>query len=601
MSRSDTGNPTDASRSPQARQGFVARHDPGSWFRKPPPNNSDLERRNYVFRVILAGFLVLNLFFGALVLGAFWTSHDTPTVLLGATAVLASIGLAALLLRRGHLRSAASLVGAGILLAVAHDIARQGPNSVAVLALVVPTLLMGLVLSTRAAILTALVSTLVFAGAKMLHTYAPLPSEDLRLTVGYSITLIVTVLIGVSLMVWLSHSLLQREIAERARAEAALREANVQLIEIDRRRNEFLAMLSHELRNPLMPIRNSLFILDRVPPGSEKACRAKEIIDRQVRHLAHMVDDLLDVNRIARGKVDLKRERFDLNELARHTVEDHRPTFEASDIELEWQPASTKLWVHGDRTRLAQVIGNLLQNAARFTPRGGKSRVSTAADPANGQAVLHVQDTGQGICPEVLPHLFEPFAQADTTMDRSKGGLGLGLAIVKGVVEMHGGVVNATSHGLGKGATFAITLPLATTNPAAPSTRSDAARTESRRILVIEDNVDAANSLREALELAGHVVAVANCGSQGIAEVRDFEPDIVFCDIGLPDMSGYAVARELRALTEKLEGFTLIALSGYARPQDVAKAIQAGFDGHLPKPPSMDALQEVIAKLPRTG
>jgi two-component system CheB/CheR fusion protein len=384
------------------------------------------------------------------------------------------------------------------------------------------------------------------------------------------------------------------DLRERKSAEDALREANARLSEADRHKNEFLAMLSHELRNPLAPIRNSLFILDRAAPGSEQARRAQAVIVRQVGHMTRLIDDLLDVTRIARGKAELQCEVLDLNELVGRTVEDHRGVFVDGGVGLESVAADAAVWVNGDRTRLSQAIGNLLVNAAKFTPRAGKTTISVAADRARKEASVCVQDTGRGIAPELQPHVFEPFIQADATIDRKKGGLGLGLALVKGLIEMHGGVVTAASPGIDQGATFKISLPLdANSSLEAQPTRSDTAKVP-RRVLIIEDNEDAADSLCEALQLRGHDVEVAHDGSAGIERARAFRPDAVICDIGLPEMDGYAVARAMRAAPE-LQRITLVALTGYAGPEDVAKAKKAGFDAHLAKPPTMDAVERALA------
>jgi PAS domain S-box-containing protein len=378
------------------------------------------------------------------------------------------------------------------------------------------------------------------------------------------------------------------DVTERRQAEA-LRAANAQLLETDRLRSEFLAKLSHELRNPLAPIRNSLYILDHVAPGGEQATRAKSILHRQVGQLTWLIDDLLDITRITHGKVLLQRERLDLNELAQRTAEDHRTAFVKSAVRLEVLPSSAEVWVNGDRVRLTQVIGNLLQNAAKFTPRGGKTTVSVEADAAQGQAILTVQDTGSGIEPEMLPRLFQVFAQADATLDRSKGGLGLGLALVKGLIELHGGAVSVSSEGLGKGATFTIRLPLDASARHAREHHGAGGGAFARRVLVIEDNADAAESLRDVLELEEHVVEVAYGGREGVEKARAFHPDVVLCDIGLPEMDGYAVARAMRA-DARLGRIGLVALSGYTQPEDVAAAKEAGFDAHLAKPPSVEKL-----------
>ena len=394
-------------------------------------------------------------------------------------------------------------------------------------------------------------------------------------------------------MIGINIDVTDRKRSEELRAsEAALREA-------DRQKDQFLAMLSHELRNPLAPIRNSLYILEHASPGGEKARRAQAIIDRQIGQLTWLIDDLLDVTRISRGKIRLQRARLDLNELALRVAEDHRSLFAKSDVRLDVRPARAEVWVEADRGRLSQAIGNVLQNAAKFTPRGGRTTLTVQEDRLRGQAVLTVGDTGAGIAPEMLPRVFEAFAQGDSTLDRSKGGLGLGLALVRGLVEMHGGAVDAASDGPGKGAAFTLRLPLdvggARSLPAQPAPVASAAP---RRVLVIEDNEDAADTMREALELGEHSVEVAYNGPDGLEKARAFHPDVVLCDIGLPKMDGYQVARAMRADGE-LGRIALIAVSGYAQPEDVAMAKDAGFDAHLAKPPSIEDLERTMADVER--
>jgi len=372
-------------------------------------------------------------------------------------------------------------------------------------------------------------------------------------------------------------------------------EARISLEESDRRKNQFLAMLSHELRNPLAPIRNSLYILDRSKPGGEQARRAQSVIDRQIGHMTRLVDDLLDVTRISRGKIQLHRERVDLCDLARRAIEDYRETFEQNRIGLELSVPEGAFWINADRTRIAQVIGNLLSNSAKFTPEGGNTTVTVDGNKHLGQALLVVRDTGVGISPEMLPRVFEPFAQADATLDRSRGGLGLGLAMVKGLVEMHGGTASVESAGIGKGAEFTVRIPIDLADlPTEAPLAQRRINGGPRRVLVIEDNMDAAESLRDLLQLNEHTVEVAFTGPEGIEKARGFSPEVVLCDIGLPGMDGYEVARVMRR-DPTLRTVRLVALTGYAAPEDVARAQDAGFDDHLPKPPSPDRLEAILA------
>jgi len=380
-----------------------------------------------------------------------------------------------------------------------------------------------------------------------------------------------------------------RDVTERKSAEEALLEA-------DRRKDQFLAVLSHELRNPLAPIKNGLYILDRAPAGGDQARRARAVIERQVDQLSHLVDDLLDVTRIRRGKVLLQRQRLELNELVRRTLEDHRSLLEKSEVALEVEPLPYQVFVDADPNRIAQAIGNLLLNAAKFTPPLGRVTIALSVDASARQAVIRVSDTGAGIVPELLPQLFEPFVQADATLDRSKGGLGLGLAVVKGLIEQHGGTVAATSEGAGRGAEFTMRLPLDLAVPPEGDRAGAVVLTPQRRVLIIEDNKDAADTFREVLELDGHEVAVAYSGHEGLATARAFHPDLVFCDIGLPGMDGYTVARLFRA-DEELKHAHLVALTGYARPEDVQRASEAGFERHIAKPLTPEKIEKVVREV----
>ncbi len=381
------------------------------------------------------------------------------------------------------------------------------------------------------------------------------------------------------------------DIDDRKREEAEREQLLARLAEADRRKTEFLAVLSHELRNPLAPLRNAAWVVERAPAGGAQARAAIGVIGRQVEHLARLVDDLLDVTRIARGKVDLRRRKVDLAQLASRTVEDHRTLLAERGLALEVVAPPGPVWVHADATRIAQVVGNLLANAAKFTDAGGRVSVSVAEE--GGRAVVRVADTGIGIAPELLDRVFEPFVQADAPAGGGRGGLGLGLALVKGFVELHGGTVAARSAGRGRGAEFTIALPLKPLDEPQAPTPVPAPRSPARKILVVEDNRDAAEMLRLVLELGGHEVEIASTAADGLARTRAFLPDVVLCDIGLPDRDGYELARQIRAIPE-LAGVRLVAVTGHALPEDQRRAAEAGFDAHLGKPVSPEEIERVI-------
>jgi PAS domain S-box-containing protein len=380
------------------------------------------------------------------------------------------------------------------------------------------------------------------------------------------------------------------DITERVRAEQELRDA-------DQRKNEFLAVLSHELRNPLTPVRNSLFVLKNAVPGSDQAKRAQDVIDRQTSQLARLVDDLLDITRVSQNKIRLRVVRLDLNDVLRRALEDHRSLFEERGIDVSQSLVTEPLLIDADDARLVQVIGNLLSNAAKFTPRGGKVTVRTVNQSERSRAQLWVSDTGAGLEPAVLRRLFQPFMQAEMTLDRSEGGLGLGLALVKTLVELHGGEVCAHSGGPGKGTDLVVELPLAVVPSVDDAVNKMAGAPRRRRVLIIEDNVDAAESLCEALEFSGHVVEISNNGPDGLKKARAFGPEVALCDIGLPGMDGYDLARAFQA-DESLAGVYLVALTGYALPDDLERAAKAGFKRHIAKPPSIEGLEEVLASAP---
>lgn len=367
------------------------------------------------------------------------------------------------------------------------------------------------------------------------------------------------------------------------------------LRESDRRKSEFIAVLSHELRNPLAAIRAGLFALEHDPTGADLNS-VRRIINRQLGYLVRLVDDLLDITRVTQNKIQLERERLELGQLVRDALADNQAHLDRGGAQLTVQVAPTPVWIDADRTRLAQVVMNLLSNAIKFTPPSGMVTVTVGVG-ADDRAMLEVRDTGTGIEPALLPRLFEPFMQADRTLDRSAGGLGLGLALVKGLVELHGGEVTATSAGAGHGATFVIRLPLA--SPMQPVGARPPAVAARRRVLLIEDDPDIADAMRIALEVDAHHVEVVHDGTDALARARTWRPDVVLCDIGLPGLNGYEVARLLRS-DATLETTFLVALTGYAQPDDVARARGAGFDQHLAKPADIRLLRQMLADLPRT-
>jgi signal transduction histidine kinase/CheY-like chemotaxis protein len=379
--------------------------------------------------------------------------------------------------------------------------------------------------------------------------------------------------------------------------QAREREAYQALRESDERKGNFIAMLSHELRNPLAPLRHALWLLDRAAPGSESAAHARATLGRQLLHLTRITDDLLDVTRISRGKILLQKTRVDLVELVRRAVADHEPLFTARKVSLATDLARLPLWLDADPTRIGQVLGNVLWNAAKFTDPGGNASI-TVERGVGGSAVVRIRDDGIGIPPLVLEHVFEPFVQADTSLDRSRGGLGLGLSLVKALVELHGGSVQARSEGAGQGAEFIIRVPLAPEQPTLLSAGAAERETMPRhRVLVVEDNLDAAETLREMLLMWDHEVEVAHDGREGIDKARAFQPDVVLCDIGLPVMDGYEVARAIRSDPELSSAF-LVAVTGYASHEDARRAAGAGFDRHLGKPVPVEVLEEVLATAP---
>jgi PAS domain S-box-containing protein len=390
---------------------------------------------------------------------------------------------------------------------------------------------------------------------------------------------------------------LAEDLARRAAVAVENARLYADLKEADRRKDEFLALLGHELRNPLAPIKNALRILELKGDDPAVVGRARAMIDRQATQLTRLVDELLDASRIARGKVRLTAEPLDLAALVRTAVGDHRHEAEAAGLAVELAAPPGPVRVRGDAARLTQVVTNLWANAIKFTPSGGRVSVRVAAEGAD--AVLTVSDTGVGIDPAAIPTLFQPFRQVDADPARTKGGLGLGLSVVRGLVELHGGRVEAASAGAGRGATFTVRLPLGAAAPAPAAVPAAGPAGGGRRVVIVEDGADAAESLRELLGLKGFEVTVAHTGPEGVELCRRLRPVGVVCDLGLPGMTGFDVARALRD-DPATAGATLVAVSGYAQDEDRRRARAAGFDALLAKPADADELARLLAA-PRPG
>src|SRR5262245_34606857 len=381
------------------------------------------------------------------------------------------------------------------------------------------------------------------------------------------------------------------DLIERLRMEEALNEA-------DRRKDEFLATLAHELRNPLAPIRNALELLRRGSGDATLIEKARSMMGRQVGQMVRLVDDLLDISRITRGKLQLRKERVELADILNAAVETARPLIEASAHELTVTLPSQPVPVQADPTRLAQVLANLLNNAAKYTEKAG--HIWLTAERRGGEAVVSVRDTGIGIPAEPLPRLFEMFSQVSSALERSQGGLGIGLALVKGLVEMHGGRVEARSGGVGSGSEFTVTLPVAEAPmQATPEPGDDGEPTGCRskyRILVVDDNRDAADSLTMMLTMMGHDIQKAYDGLEAVQAAAAFRPDVVLLDIGLRKMNGYEAARHIRQQPWG-RPMTLIAVTGWGQEEDRRRAFEAGFDHHLTKPVEPAALEKLLAAL----
>ncbi|WP_345816377.1 PAS domain S-box protein [Paraburkholderia sp. PREW-6R] len=385
-----------------------------------------------------------------------------------------------------------------------------------------------------------------------------------------------------------------RDITERRRAEQQLKRLNFELSEADRRKDEFLATLAHELRNPLAPMRNVLEILRLKEFADPQLNWARDVFDRQLQHMTHLVDDLLEVSRITQGKLELRKQRLELARAMQSAMEAARPAVQASSHHLSVTLPREPLYLDADPTRLSQMILNLLNNAAKYTPPGGS--IVLTAEREGDEAVIVVRDSGIGIPREHLNSVFEMFSQLAPALDRSQGGLGIGLALVRGLAELHGGTVAAFSGGPGTGSEFVIRLPLSE-NLAAPGddAPADEPHTAGLRVVIVDDNADAAESLAMVLGLEGYDVRTAADGVSGLALIGEFAPHAVILDIGLPLMNGYELARRIR-IEHAEAGILLIAVTGWGQQQDKQTAVAAGFDHHFTKPVDPQELQRVLSR-----
>jgi CheY-like chemotaxis protein/two-component sensor histidine kinase len=378
-----------------------------------------------------------------------------------------------------------------------------------------------------------------------------------------------------------------------------LRESEDALRETDRRKDEFLAMLAHELRNPLAPIRNAVEFL-RMRAESDPSVRwSHDVIDRQVDHLTRLVDDLLDVNRITRGRLEIRRERTDLGEILRCAVDTIQAAIQERGQGLHVSLPSEPVWMNADVVRMTQVFLNLLDNASKFTPEGGSIWIT--AERAEDHAIVRLKDTGAGITPEELPQLFQMFYQIRRSTTGTQGGLGIGLALVRLLVELHGGTVEAMSEGHDRGSEFVVRLP-ALADAAAPGWKEIAEPEEqvvvARRVLVVDDNVDSAESLAMLLRLGGHEIETAYDGLQAVESAERFKPHLILLDIGLPHLDGYDAAVRIRERTNGRE-VVLVAVTGWGQDEDRRRTREAGFNAHLTKPVDMAALSRLLATLPK--
>jgi signal transduction histidine kinase/CheY-like chemotaxis protein len=418
---------------------------------------------------------------------------------------------------------------------------------------------------------------------------------------GTAVRTLAEIILLLALLLWTANGISRHALAAR-RAQQALRESEQryrviaeQAKDADRRKDEFLATLAHELRNPLAPIGNALAIMKYDDANGDMQQQAKETIERQFGQMVRLVDDLLDVGRITRDKLELRSANVELASVIHHAVETGRSLAQELGHELQVRLPNEPIWVHGDPVRLAQVFSNLLNNACKFSEPGGK--ISVAVEREGDQVTVSVKDTGIGIAPEKLASIFEMFEQVDSRLERTRGGLGIGLTLVKRLVELHGGEIAARSAGVGTGSEFIVRLNVVAKSPTAapaPAEPTNHAPTQRRRILVTDDNRDAADSLAMLLRVSGHDVDVAYEGADAIKKAESWRPEVMLLDIGMPEMNGYDVCRTIRQAPWGKD-VRIVALTGWGQDQDRRSTREAGFDSHLVKPVDAAVLRDVLA------
>ena len=480
------------------------------------------------------------------------------------------------------------LVAAGttaIVVAIAFASGAQLPGIVYIIPIVLAAWWGGFAPGVFATALIASISVIVY--------FSRTEGSDAPFRVAPFVSLI-TIGIGVSWLFEMLHAS-HRRLEERQRQ---LRDSEERLLEADRRKDHFLAVLAHELRNPLAPLSNALQVWPLVENDRFETESLREVMDRQVQQMVRLIDDLLDVSRITRGKVTLQKQPVDVNLVVQSALETTQPLIDACGHQLTVVTPSTPLMVEGDVARLVQVVGNVLNNAAKYTGRNGQIWLVVETD--QGQAVIRVRDNGPGIPEPMLAQVFDMFVQVDSTLVRSHGGLGIGLTLCESLVRMHGGTIEARSEGVGKGSEFIMRLPVLREPKALPAGQlavRNIVSLPAHRVLVVDDLAASASTLAMVLRRLGQTVETAHDGEAALELVQTFRPDVAFLDIGMPGMDGYELAHRLRQ-DPALEGLVLVALTGYGQEDDRRQAFDAGFNHHLVKPASMDAIQQLLLTAP---